>query len=222
VPVNKSVDTELQVHRYEDMRSMMADAKSFRLMECVCRKERALAGHPCAHEVERCLSFSSEEGAWDNFMLTGKIISKEEAFKVLADAEQEGLVHCTWNVQQGHVFLCNCCPCSCGILRAVKEFKAPYMLAKSNFVAQIRQDYCTACGVCRDERCPMEAIAEEDGTYRVMPERCIGCGVCTVTCPSEAITLINRPQEDREEPLTNIMEWSAKRTASRGMGAKVT
>ena len=102
------------------------------------------------------------------------------------------------------------------ILRAVKEYKAPYLLAKSNFMARIDQESCSACGICKEERFPMDAIVEEDGTYKVLAERCIGCGVCTVTCPMESITMQARPDMKMEEPPVNVIEWSQKRTASRG------
>ena len=98
----------------------------------------------------------------------------------------------------------------------MKEFKAPYLLAKSNFVATIDQEGCDACGVCKDERCPMDAIIEEDGVYAVQDQRCIGCGVCTVTCPTESITLANRPESEIDIPLANLSEWDAKRAEIRG------
>lgn len=220
IPINARISADLQVQRYEDIYRMMEGAKSFRLQECICRKERALAGHGCKHSLEVCLSFSREEGAYDEFLLAGRIISKEEAFKVIKNAEEEGLVHCTYNVEKGHVFVCNCCPCSCGILRGVKEFKAPYILAKSNFLAFIDQETCASCGICKEERCPMDAIIEEDSIYRVEGERCIGCGVCTVTCPTESISLVRRPEVEQHKPPANIVEWNIMRAGSRGIEIK--
>jgi len=221
IPINAQISADLQIHRYEDMRKVIDEAKSFRVGECICRKERALEGKACNHTLENCLLFSSEEEAYENWPLKRKNISKEEALKVLADAEEEGLVHCTYNVQKDSVFVCNCCSCCCLILRSLKDFKAPYMLAKSNFMASIDQESCTACGICMEERCPMDAISEEDDTYSVLSERCIGCGVCAVTCPSESITLVRRPQSEQDEPPANLMEWSVKRASSRSKGVKV-
>lgn len=100
----------------------------------------------------------------------------------------------------------------------VKEFKAPHMLDKSNFVAQINEEGCALCGLCKDERCPMEAIVEEDGSYKVLSDRCIGCGVCTVTCPTESITM--RARLERMERPADLLEWNAKRAASRGIEIK--
>jgi MinD superfamily P-loop ATPase len=70
-------------------------------------------------------------------------------------------------------------------MRGVKEFGAPYMLAKSNYIAIIDEESCESCGICKEERCPMDAIVEDLGGYSVQAERCIGCGVCAVTCPTE-------------------------------------
>ena len=88
----------------------------------------------------------------------------------MADAEEAGLVHVTYNAEREPImFFCNCCPCCCVVLRALKQFKTPYIIARSNFVAVVEEESCTGCGVCAEERCPMEAIVEQDGTYRVLP-----------------------------------------------------
>jgi electron transport complex protein RnfB len=220
IPVNTSIDARPQVHLYEDLHRLIDQAKSFRVSECICRKERALQGHGCNHSVENCLNFSSEEGAFDRSPLPGRLITKEEAIQILRQAEKEGLVHSSWNVQKGHSFVCNCCPCCCAIMRGLKEFKAPHILAKSNFVAHINKERCSSCGICREERCPMDAIIEEAGSYRVLADRCIGCGVCTITCPAEAITMKPRPEKEREEPPATLTEWKTKRAGSRGIELK--
>ena len=102
----------------------------------------------------------------------------------------------------------------------MKEFKAPHALAKSNFVALIDQDSCSECGVCAEERCPMDAILEEDGGYRVLSDVCIGCGVCTITCPTDSITLIARPESEQDQPADDMIDWSLKRAVSRGIDFK--
>lgn len=217
VPINAKIEAQHEVLRYEDIRQTLQNSKSFQIMECICRKERGLQGHPCKKgSTEVCMSFAKHEGAFDKHHM-GRIVSKEEALRVLDLAEEEGLVHCTYNVQSGQMFVCNCCSCCCGILRGVKYFDAPHLMAKSNFVALIDQDTCAACGTCADERCPMNAIAETDGAYHVQPERCIGCGVCTNTCPTGSITLIRKPESDQDQPPDNLFDWYFKRANSRGI-----
>jgi len=218
VPINTKIEAKTQVHRYEDVREIIEKAKSFLLMECICKQERLIAGHPCNFPLEVCLMISKEEDAYDYFSWGGRTISKEDALEVLENAEKEGLVHNAFhNAKKGHYSICNCCPCCCGILRGGKEFKAPHLLAKCNFVAHIDQDSCNECGVCAEERCPMDAIIEEDGVYKVLSDTCIGCGVCTVTCPTESISLIRKPELEQNIPPDNIIDASFNRAANRGI-----
>ena len=213
VPVNARIEAQAEVLPHDSVRAMLADAVSFRLMECICRRERAAAGHPCTHTLETCLSFSrhagSEQMAW-----WGRDITREEAYEVLEKCEREGLVHCTYNVRRDSMFVCNCCTCCCGFLRGVREFEAPNLLVRSNYLAAIDDDACTDCGDCAT-RCPMDAIAGTDGSRRVDPERCVGCGVCTVACPTAAVTLRERPARERTTPPRNLMAWAYRRTAAR-------
>jgi Pyruvate/2-oxoacid:ferredoxin oxidoreductase delta subunit len=195
---------------------MIEEAKSFELNECWCRQESEADGRPCKHTKEICLSFSNEEDAFDKYQ-TGRDISREEALGIMAKAEEEGLVHLTYNIEDGQVFVCNCCPCCCGLLRGVIEFNAPHMVAKSNFIASIDQESCSACGVCSEERCPMDAIVEQDGEYSILAERCIGCGVCAPTCPTESITLARKPESEQSTPPAGLGELHMQRASNRGL-----
>ncbi|MBL7177902.1 MAG: ATP-binding protein [Desulfobacteraceae bacterium] len=59
--------------------------------------------------------------------------------------------------------------------------------------AIIKQDKCTACGVCRD-LCRWDAISED---FNINPIECEGCGVCVYFCPEGAIDF----------PLKTCGEW---------------
>ena len=220
IPVSTEIGAEQEVYRYEDVVRMIEEAKSFQLMEGICRKEQALQGKKCSHKLETCLGISGEEDAFDRFP-RGKVISREEAMKVIREAEEDGLVHFSYNVQEGHAFVCNCCSCCCGGLRGIREFNAPQMVAKSNYVAVIDTDGCTACGVCADERCPVDAIVMENGASRVIDERCIGCGACTTSCPTESVRLVRKPESEHDTPPANLMQWYQDRAASRGVELKL-
>jgi Pyruvate/2-oxoacid:ferredoxin oxidoreductase delta subunit len=213
VPVNAHIEARAEVLAHDRVRALLADAVSFRLMECVCRRERAALGHPCSHTLETCLSFSRQESAAE-MAWWGHEITREEAFAVLDRCEREGLVHCTYNVRRDSMFVCNCCTCCCGFLRGVREFEAPHLLLRSNYLAAIDDDACSDCGDCAG-RCPMDAIAGTDGSRRVDAERCIGCGVCTVACPTEAVTLRERPPQERTTPPRDLLAWAYRRSAAR-------
>jgi len=214
VPINASIDARLEILGYEDMRAIIREARSFALRECICRKDQALLGRPCSHTLEACLAFSSEPHAFDYFNYAGRVISEDEALRVLDLTEEEGLVHATYNVRERPMFVCNCCACCCGFLRGLKEFQAPHMLARSNFVAAIDAEACFDCDAC-PPRCPMDAIVAEPGRYAVAADRCLGCGVCAPACPTEAIRLVRRPEGERTVPPKDIVHWSVERLSSR-------
>ncbi len=46
----------------------------------------------------------------------------------------------------------------------------------------IKKDVCIGCGACAAE-CPVSAISEDNGVYKIDPDTCIGCGACAGTCP---------------------------------------
>ena len=214
VPINARIEARAEVLRHESVRAMIEGARSFRLMECICRKEQAALGKPCSHTLETCLAFSSEPDAYERFPY-GRTVSREEALAVLDLAEHEGLVHCTYNVRREQMFVCNCCSCCCGFLRGVRDFGAPHLLLHSNYLAEISSEGCIACDACTNGRCPMGAISKSDGPYAVEPGRCIGCGACTVVCPTNAITLVPRPRAERTTPPRDIIAWSFRRAANR-------
>jgi Na+-translocating ferredoxin:NAD+ oxidoreductase subunit B len=217
VPINARIDSTAAILPYEDVRTMLAGARSFRLMACICRSEQAKLGTPCSHPLETCLAFSAEESAYDGTLPEGfgRPITREEAQAVLDLAEREGLVHCTYNVRRESMFVCNCCACCCGFLRGVKEFGAPHLLIRSNWVSAIAADRCTGCGACAAGRCPMDAIRDRDGRYAVSEERCIGCGVCSVGCPADAVALTPRPRAERATPPRTITTWALSRAVRR-------
>jgi electron transport complex protein RnfB len=215
VPVNRSIDAQHQVLRFEDMERIIHDAGSYSVRDCICRKQKSLEGTPCTHTSKVCLSFSEEENAYDFPSHDGQVIDKAQALDILQKTSEEGLVYCTYNVHEGHTWICSCCICCCELLQSLKEKKAPYVLAGSNFMAVIDPETCSACGACAEERCMMEAIKEEGETYRVLAERCIGCGVCAVTCPTESITLQRRPEGECTVPPRNTKAWSLERSKNR-------
>lgn len=215
IPVNKTVEAEHQILTHENLKEMIENSKSFTVRDCICRKEQGLLDNPCSHSHETCLGLSPEENAFDYFNYAGRIISKEEALDVLELASKEGLISCTYNVQKGHSFICNCCSCCCGLLKGMLEYQAPNVIASSNFLAHVDEELCTGCSICADQRCPAAAFEEVDGIFQVIPERCIGCGVCVVTCPTQAISMLRKDEKDQDRPPANIVKWSVKRAISR-------
>jgi Na+-translocating ferredoxin:NAD+ oxidoreductase subunit B len=216
IPVNAMIDAKAEILTYDDMNAMIRESRSFSVNECICRKERALQGHPCSHTLETCMTFSREEDALKNSNpLSARVISQDEALRLLDSFEKEGLIHATYNIRAPLMFVCNCCSCCCGLMRGLNEFKTPHLIARSNFIAVIDANNCTGCQLCSTERCPTQAITAINGKSVVLSERCIGCGVCAASCPTESIKLVRRPPAEQLTPSKDLINWSLERISSR-------
>jgi len=58
-------------------------------------------------------------------------------------------------------------------------------------------------------------IEEDDDSYWIIAEKCIGCGLCVTTCPSEAISLVRKSSDQIVPPPKNEMDWYNKRALER-------
>lgn len=215
IPVEKEIPNGQETLPYQRVSAIIEKGQSFAVAECICKKERGLLGHPCSHPSEVCMGIAPLPGFFDNHHW-GRPISREEAYALLKKVEESGLVHLTHNMENDHFFICNCCGCCCGVLRSINEFGMTGVV-NSQYYAQIDKDYCNACGICKNERCPVGAIANGEESYEIIKERCIGCGLCATTCPSEAISLIHKAPEERKRPPKNEKEWYKERGRARGV-----
>ena len=217
IPVEKEIPNKQQALSYEQVSNIIENSQSFAVFDCICKKEKRLLDKGCDKPLEICTGYAPIPGVFDNSDRY-RAISKNDAYAILNKAEEAALVHLTWNVESGHYFICNCCGCCCGVLRSINELGINASdVINSYYFAQINPDECDACGTCKDERCQVNAIDERDGFNEVIPEKCIGCGLCISTCPSEAISLIRKQPEEIVLPPKNEMDWYEKRAIERGV-----
>jgi ferredoxin len=214
LPVNQSVNTDLEIHPYDIAEEMVQNAKSWGVRECICKAQQGLLGNDCKYPTTVCLMFAPRrENAYDNDELT-KVITKDEALKLLKDAEDAGLVHCTMNARSDHYYICNCCTCCCGILRGLDSSDNPRAFVRTEFVANIDADLCSGCETCID-RCQFGALSIPEDVTVVDTKRCIGCGVCAVTCPEGAIEIVRTEPTGKSESPEGLMDWMTQRAMSR-------
>jgi Na+-translocating ferredoxin:NAD+ oxidoreductase subunit B len=216
IPIEKEISAKQEALPYEQVSNIIESSKSFAVAECICRKEQHLLGKECKKPRETCLALAPLPGIFENSPW-GRPISKEEAYGVLQKSEKAGLVHMTGNVQSGHFFICNCCGCCCGVLRGINTLGIPPNIVNSHFYAEVDPNVCIACGTCKDERCQINAIEQGEETYRVIKEKCIGCGLCVSTCPSDAIKLVHKQPEELISPAKDEMDWFEQRACQRGV-----
>ncbi|MBU2551718.1 MAG: 4Fe-4S binding protein [Proteobacteria bacterium] len=188
IPVNVTFEPQTHILAYDDVKSLVEDARHIAVTPCSCR----VIDGACGKTVDVCMQFNKaadyavERG-------TGRQLTKPEAIEMLKQCEEEGLIHVGDNRRSvGHV-ICNCCSDCCLNWPSVRTGLGKFVVP-SRFLAVVDADLCTACETCL-ERCYFEAITVDD-TAVIDADKCMGCGLCLVTCPTEAINLKEVRPED--------------------------
>lgn len=213
IPVNESIQTGLEVRPYESAAAIVGGCQAWGVVDCICRQQQALIGKSCDHPLDVCMVLSTVPGAFDKSKNI-RPLTQEGAMATLRRAAEAGLVHSVSNNQEGLWYICNCCTCSCGILRGMAELGLANVITHSAYINTVSEDLCIACGDCV-ETCQFDAL-ELEQTLKIHALRCTGCGVCALSCPEEALSLVLRP--DAEQPVVPVtpMDWMRARAEVRG------
>ncbi len=212
IPVEKAIPLEVQIHPYERASQLLEGAKSWGVRDCICRVQQHLLGKNCSHPVETCLVFSHVEHAFDRSKVD-RALTKEDALKILRDTEEAGLVHSSGNYRDGIEYICNCCICCCGIMRGIAEFGIMSAVARSDFRIVVKGDECNGCEACVG-RCQFEAMNVSEGVAEANYLRCVGCGLCVLVCPTDALHLERRKVGEVAAPPEDLNAWREQRSSS--------
>ena len=214
VPVEKSLTPEHHIATYDQIRELV-DAASDKLCvgECLCKKNQLIQGDPCklTDRMEVCIGFRD----WtDTYVRNGwaRPISKSEALEILDQNEADGHVLQPSSLIEPQ-FVCSCCGCCCGALKAISSVPRPVDFAGSNFYADADPTSCNGCTLCVN-RCQMDAVKYDYQAKKIISidrKRCIGCGLCVPTCKTGALRLKEKqtpfiPPKDDEELYETIMQ----------------
>lgn len=194
ISVNQNLDVPEEIivptQRIEDLIEKFEDIA---VGHCFCRNHKDLLGEPCKQTNlrENCFTFGksaryvSEQGF-------ARLISKEEALRIMKKSEDDGLVHKAFHphsdILKDETSICNCCKCCCGTLEWWRGGMTA-MINSTNYLSSVDEDLCTGCGICV-EKCPVEAIHLNSENIATVSENiCIGCGICAHYCPENAVIL---------------------------------
>jgi len=215
IPVQKYVDIEHHIASYEDVSAILDKMDTIVVTDCFCRKQKKIQGEGCSRHLEACFMFGSMGQYYiDNNL--GRKITKDEALKIVSDAQKSGLVTQP-ATSQNPSGMCNCCGDCCAVLGAIKKNPNPAEMVFSNHYASIIQDKCIGCEACIDI-CPMEAINLNDsGLAEVNLTRCIGCGVCLTSCDNEATKLNEKSDQNKREVPASTRDQMIMMAKKRGI-----
>lgn len=209
VNVNEEVEVvKNKILPFEQVKTLVEKSRRVSVMDCACRTHMKIHndGVPVNdYPVNVCMNFNTFADYCIEYGF-GRELSKEEALKTLTGAAEAGLVHTTQNITEKMSFICNCDRDCCIMLRGIRQFDDPNIVATSNFLPEYDRDNCIFCLKCT-EICPMEIIelineGSEDQRILINTDRCIGCGVCAFNCPEEALSMVKKFEK---VPVENMM-----------------
>ena len=215
IPAWKSIKNLDRVLPYENMHLIVEEAPLISVVSCSCRIRQEALDNPCdlSHDMN-CIQFG-RAAEYTKGRGHGKMLSKEEAHKLIEETEDHGLVHQWPNVAiMGTNTLCSCCTDCCVMLQPMGEHQVPWTAyyAKSRFEPENDLDVCDGCQDCI-ERCQFDALEMEKiaGHKKlkatVNPDNCMGCGVCVLVCEPESLKMeIVRPPEHIPNPSSHRAE----------------
>ena len=215
IPVNETIRNPMEIRPFESAAEIVNAMQSWGVQDCICRKQKALIGEGCEHPIDICMVFHPRPNAFEGHPVI-HALTHDEAMGTLRRAAEAGLVHSVSNSVEWTYYICNCCTCSCGILRGMAELGIANVIASSAFVNQVDEAICNGCEDCI-ESCQFDALTMNGLLATVDSIRCTGCGVCVITCSTGALGLVRRPEEEVKPIPPTHADWGAQRIAERGL-----
>ncbi len=194
IQVNEVVPDPREVLPIDVISEMIKKESLIAVADCYCRSTKRLIGEDCGHPLETCFYFN--ELAMIK-LETGyaRRIDYDEAMRILYDCEEKGLVHNVSNCEGKIQTLCNCCVCSCAVMKAIargqKNVGGP-----SRFIVSYMESRCTLCEECL-RVCNLSNIQIVDHKLIIDFENCIGCGHCVSKCSEGALRMTERKKQPK-------------------------
>jgi len=193
-------EDHIEILDWERASHIIQTASPIGVSLCPCRHELSHLEKACDKPQLVCLSLNYAAEAIIRYNVA-KPITTGEAMRILEQCKEAGLAQTGDNVQRKVAYICNCCGCCCGMVRAMKTFNIRNAIVSSNWIMEVDLSKCNGCGKCA-EACPTDAIEiveeREGGKKRRWAVRdetlCLGCGVCYSACKFGGITMKPRAQ----------------------------
>jgi Pyruvate/2-oxoacid:ferredoxin oxidoreductase delta subunit len=194
IPIKSELVNGSRVLPYDDLDALLSRHTRFTAATCWCR---SIAPVKCGHPIGTCITTDDmavffRENGW------GRELTRDETKALLQEGDKDGRIIQIQNSQNAEN-ICSCCACGCAMLQVIKKIPASSDKLASNYYAVVNNTTCVLCGKCQ-ERCPFDAISNNDKKVEINTEKCFGCGLCVSTCASNSLSLVRKPDAQLYEP----------------------
>ena len=210
-------DLRADVLPYEQTTEILKKADLRAVGLCYCRHKAMHHGTPCEKPMEVCTSLN-KNADWVIRRGYGREVSAEEAIDIATMTRDNLMVHIGDNVKNDVGYICHCCGCHCGQLRAINHNGIRNAVHTSNYLACVDEKKCKSCGRCV-KNCPVMAIEVKASSFgeahaEIDEELCLGCGVCAIACKNKAMSM--KPREKRVFTPEDSMDRLIRAAVERG------
>lgn len=214
IEVNQPIPDPRQVLPIDVVSEMIKKESLVALSDCYCRVTKKLVGEPCGHPLHTCFYFN-ELAKKQIAAGYAEQVTHEEAIRVLWECEEHGLIHNVSNCE-GHIqTLCNCCTCSCAVMKNQVKL-GTHFAGPSRFVVRLDATRCDLRQECV-RACPVGNFSVAEGKLQIDFENCLGCGLCVSTCPCGALYLDLRAKAPKIYPHNDDLWRRLNREAMVGL-----
>lgn len=210
LPIQRAIDGNTQHKSYEEISEHLEKAHMFSVSDCSCRTSRETMGEGCGHlKEEMCIQL---DHAAEYYIRTGRAreITREEAYEIIRKAEENGLMHSIPNYDAPGETHAICNCCGCGCY--AMRLANEFVngdIVRSNYRAVVNEEKCVACGECV-ESCPTNALR-------------LGQKLCSTKEIDEVITkVVPQNTEWTEERLNREYRTNRKNTLDSGTAPCIT
>jgi len=186
IKINADIPIPTQTLPLDVISEMLKGVNLIAVSNCYCRSAKQIVGDPCDHPLETCFYF--DELAQMKLQTDyARQLDYDEAMQILYECETQGLVHNVSNCEGKIQTLCNCCECSCAVLKAwtrgMRNTTSP-----SRYLVHLDTERCSLERECLDA-CPVDALGVVGENLVIDETECLGCGLCIPACPKGALHL---------------------------------
>lgn len=199
---------QTEVLGYEKAETVIRESGGGGLSICACRHKNYHLGKVCRYPLEDICTSLSRPAEWLIRRGFARRATVDDLLRNLERSYKMGLVLTCDNVIDEPAYICHCCGCCCGPLRAIKEYGIG-AVQPSGFQPQIDPALCLECNSCV-EACHLAALKpSETGSPLLDREICIGCAVCASDCAAGALKMVRHepaaiPPQNKMSQLINI------------------
>lgn len=199
IPINKSLGKfENQILPVKIFKHFIDKACNIVVRDCPCRVSNDCKDHEKSYG---CMMLGSGTIGM-SFPEDARVVTKEEALKIVALAVDDGLIPILGNNRmeadgydvagtENFMSVCFCCTCCCINGRVMQQLSASITAIyqrMEGLTVEVDRDICNGCGECLDV-CVFTGMEMIDEKAKVNQKRCLGCGRCENICPNDAISI---------------------------------